>query len=355
MAVIDADTHVDENEDTWAYLAESEKKYMPVTVQGVEGKALAAGYHRYWLIDGSLVVRRFRDDKRTGTTQETRELKSMSARIKHMDELGVDVHTLYPTLFLSQPSGKPEVEAALCRSYNRWLADKCKEAKGRIRWLAVLPTLDMNATLAEIKFARDNGACGLFKRGIEAGLRQAGDEYFDPLYKAASDANLAVCMHLGSGDPNVSDILPVANGFWFKTLPLLDACNQLVMKNTPTRFPDLRIGFIEAGAMWVPYVMSELRSRHERMAWFSTFNFSDDLFRESRFYVACQTHEDIPYLLKLGLEDSLVIGSDYTHADMTAEINALDKIKKRGESGDLGKTVVRKMLEDNPARLYGIQ
>ena len=355
MAVIDADTHVDENEDTWSYMSEADKKYTPMTVNGVEGKALAKGYHRYWLIDGNLVTRRVRDDERTGTKQPARELTDVSVRIKHMGELGVDVQTLFPTLFLTQPTAKPEVEAALCRSYNRWLADRCAGTKGKLRWLAALPTLDMDATVAEVKFARDNGACGLYKRGIEAGNRQAGDDYFHPLYKAASEANLAVCMHLGSGDPHVSDALPIGNSFWFKTLPLLDAANQLVMKDIPTKFPELRTGFIEAGAMWVPYVMSELRSRVDRMKWFSTFKFSEDLFRESRFYVACQTQEDIPYLLKLGLEDCLVIGSDYTHADMTAEINALDVMKKRGEKGELSKTVIRKMLEDNPAKLYAIQ
>lgn len=355
MPVIDADTHVDENEETWTYLSKSDRKYAPVTVSGEQGHGLATGYDRYWLIDGQLIVRRIRNDERTGTRQGARELTDVAGRIKHMDELGVDVQVLFPTLFLSQPSPRPEVEAALCRAYNRWLADRCSGTKGRLRWLAALPTMDMNATVEEVKFARDNGACGLFKRGIEAGLRQAGDEYFYPLYKAASEANLAVCLHLGSGDPHVPDTLPVANGFWFKTLPILDACNQLVMHDIPDKFPELRTGFIEAGAMWVPYVLSELRSRKERMAWFSTFKFNEDLFRESRFYVATQTQEDIPYLLKWGLEDSLVIGTDYTHADMTAEINALGVIKQRGEKGDLSETVTRKMLRDNPGKLYAIQ
>lgn len=354
MAVIDADTHVDENEDTWSYMSQAERKYAPATVEGAQGIGLAKGYNRYWLVDGKLVHRRHRSDERTGTRQPARELTDVKARIAHMDELGVDIHTLYSTFFLCQPTVKPEVDVALARSYNRWLADRCANTGGRMRWLAIMPSLDMNACVEEIRFARNNGACGIAKRGIEIGQRRAGDEYFFPMYKAASEANLAVCMHLASGDPSQSEVLGPANGFWFKTLPLLDACNQMVMNDIPKKFPELRVGFIEAGAMWVPYVMSELRSRHERMAWFSTFQFSEDLFKASRFFVACQTHEDLDYLLKIGLEDSLVIGSDYTHADMTAEINALDVIKKRGEAGSLSKTVVRKMLEDNPAKLYGI-
>ena len=352
MRVIDADTHVDENDQTWTYLAESERRYKPVTVSNEpEG---SKNRRRFWLVDGQVVTRHLRSDERTGTRPETRELADIPARLRQMDELGVDIHTIYPTFFLSQPTARPEVERALCRAYNRWLADKCAGTNGRLRWLAVLPTMSMDAVLEEIRFARDHGACGLQKRGIEAGHRQAGDEYFHPLYKAASDAGLAVCMHLAAGDPAISDVQPIADSFWQKTLPVLDACNHLVTNDIPHKFPELRVGFIEAGALWVPYVVSELRSRVERMAWMQTFRFSEDLFRASRFFVACQTQEDIPYMLKCGLEDSLVIGSDYSHADNTAELNALNVMKKRGEKGELSETAVRKMLRDNPGKLYGI-
>ena len=39
MAVIDADTHVDECEDTWTYMDESEAKYRPITVVPTEAMA----------------------------------------------------------------------------------------------------------------------------------------------------------------------------------------------------------------------------------------------------------------------------------------------------------------------------
>ena len=351
MAVIDADTHVDESDDTWSLLAASERRYRPMTVSNApEG---ADNRRRFWVVDGQLLLRHLRSDERTGTVPQTRDLSDIPARIRQMDELGVDVHTIYPTFFLSQPTNRPEVERALCRAYNRWIAERCAGSGGRLRWLAVLPTLDMGATLEEIRFARDHGACGVHKRGIEAGLRGAGDDYFLPLYKAASEAGLAVCFHLALADAAVNPV-EVPNSFWLKSLPVLDACNQLVTCGIPKKLPELRVGFIEVGAAWVPYVMSELQSRHERLAWSQSFEFSADLFRASRFFVACQTQEDIPYLLKCGLEDCLVIGSDYSHGDMTSELNALGVMRGRVEKGVLDAGVARKMLQDNPARLYGI-
>jgi hypothetical protein len=56
-----------------------------------------------------------------------------------MDELGVSHHVIYPTLFLNEVSRRPELEVALCESYNRWLADRCAESEGRLQWVAVAP------------------------------------------------------------------------------------------------------------------------------------------------------------------------------------------------------------------------
>ena len=48
-----------------------------------------------------------------------------------------------------------------------------------------------------------------------------------------------------------------------------------------------------------------------------------NIIRDNRVYVACQTDDDLPYVLKYSGEDNIVIGSDYGHADTSAEIEAL--------------------------------
>ncbi len=147
MPVIDADTHVDETEETWDYLDPADTGFRPVTVtQSIPGGSnqTPRGYNRYWLIDGQLRLRRIRDDARTSTVQATRELQDVDARLRHMDELGVDIHVIYPTLFLMQVSGRSEVERALCKAYNRWMAAKWAQGQGRLRWIAPLPLLSMN-------------------------------------------------------------------------------------------------------------------------------------------------------------------------------------------------------------------
>lgn len=356
MPIIDADTHVDETEETWKYLDEASRGITPVTVihqTSVPGQR-PAGDDRYWLIDGALRLRRVRDDKRTGTVVETRELLDVPARLRHMDELGVDIHIMYPTLFITAVSERSDVELALCRAYNRWIAAKCEGTNGRLRWIAVLPTLSMDQTLEEMRFAKENGAVGVYKKGVECGHRGAGDSYFFPLYQAANDLDLAICMHIGMGDPSFNQI---TRGFavrWAGALSVVDACTSLVTAGVPQRFPRLRVGFIEAGAAWVPYVLSSLQAVKDRLAGRQSFTLSPDLFRDCRFYVAYQTQEDLPYLLQHGLEDSLVVGSDYSHPDQASELQALRVMRDRAEHRQVDPTVVRKMLDDNPRALYGL-
>jgi hypothetical protein len=49
-----------------------------------------------------------------------------------------------------------------------------------------------------------------------------------------------------------------------------------------------------------------------------------------------------------------MIGTDYSHADQSAEIQALDVIEQRAEKGEIAASVARKILDDNPRSFYGL-
>lgn len=49
-----------------------------------------------------------------------------------------------------------------------------------------------------------------------------------------------------------------------------------------------------------------------------------------------------------------MIGTDYSHADQSAEIHALDVIEQRGENRKIPASVDRKILDDNQRRFYGL-
>jgi predicted TIM-barrel fold metal-dependent hydrolase len=347
---IDADAHVDETEATWEYLEEAERAFRPLLLEApAPTEREDHRVHRLWLIDGNLRVRRRRGDTVVGAvrvTDATRELHDVDARLRHMDELGVEVQVVYPTIFLQTATARPEVELALFRSYNRWMAMATEKTHGRLRWVAMVPLRSMDRALEELRWAKDHGACGALKKGIECGHRPANDPYFFPFYEEASRLDLPICIHIGVGDP-------APEGGGLPHLSAISAFTALVTGGVPDRFPSARFGFIETSASWIPYLVSDLMARQLRQATAKPFDIND-LFRRSRIYVACQTTDDLPYILKFGTEDNLLLGTDYGHADQSSDLEAFRIIEQKGEEGEISAQVARKIMEQNPRRFYGL-
>src|SRR4030095_12813206 len=103
-----------------------------------------------------------------GGAQEAREGENVGVRLRHMDQLGVDIQVLWPTVFLERVADRPEAAIAVCRSYNRWLADIWRQGKSRLRWGCVCcPLQTMSEVVEQLRFAHANGAVAVFMRGIE--------------------------------------------------------------------------------------------------------------------------------------------------------------------------------------------
>jgi len=344
MATIDADSHVIETDATWQYMEGPDARYRPLTVVS---KTDPPG--EYWLIDGRLRSRGGNVGR--DAFKECRELSNVAARLRHMDELGTDIQVLYPSIWTSVMFGRPEIELAICRSYNRWLADAWRQGEGRLRWVAVMPLMSLEKAVEELNFARDNGACGLLHRAFE-GNRHPSDPYFFPLYEEASRLKMPVCFHAGIGSAELHDMFnraPGGGGFMKFKLPVISAFETIVAGEIPARFPELRFAFVEVSAQWVPYLVHYLargRGEHTRKS-----PIAYDLFRENRLYVACQLDDDLPQVLKYTGEDNVVLGTDYGHSDSSTELEALQILRRERP---VSRDVVEKILDANPTALYGL-
>ncbi len=103
----------------------------------------------------------------------------------------------------------------------------------------------------------------------------------------------------------------------------------------------------------VPFCMAGLIGKKQILSFHPIVSRSD-LFRRCKFFVACDTTDDIPYILSFGTEDSLMIGTDYTHADQSAELRALDVIDGKAALGEITVDIAAKITDRNPRRFYGI-
>ena len=88
--------------------------------------------------------------------------------------------------------------------------------------------------------------------------------------------------------------------------------------------------------------------------WMNTFELSQDLLRDNRFYVTCDTFDDLAQITKIAGDDNLVIGSDYGHADMSAEIDAIKVLQQKAAAEGVSQETVNKILDQNARALYGL-
>ena len=340
MAVIDSDAHVVETERTWEFMEDFESSFKPEVVVPKAG-----GDREYWMVEG----RTFAKNSNIGkdTPDEAREMSDIDARLAHMDELGVDVHVLYPTIFLRPLTRRPDAEVALCKSYNRWLADIWKNSDDRLRWVVLPPVMSLDKAIEELHFGKENGACGVYMRSAD-GDRRLSDSYYAPMYQEAAKLDLPICVHASSGNFGMYDLFSQDSGFAQFKLPVVGAFHDLLMKGTPAKYPDLRWAFIEVSSQWIPYALNDLELRFRRIGkeWLGK-----DTLRENRMYVACQTSDDIAYVVDSVGEENIIIGTDYGHNDTSSELIALRKLR---EDAKIDPATVDKFLDRNAKALYAL-
>ena len=168
MGSIDADAHVIECERTFDFLDPEFEKFRPLVVQTADAARTVASQggvaqRQFWYMDNRMLPKE--GNIGANTAREAREMEDISARLAHMDELEIAVQVLYPTVFLRPWTQQPEFEYALCRSYNRWLADIWKQAPDRLRWVVMPHLLSMEKLRDELVFGKENGACGVSCQG----------------------------------------------------------------------------------------------------------------------------------------------------------------------------------------------
>src|SRR4029450_2179211 len=106
------------------------------------------------------------------------------ARIPDMDLDGIDAAFLYPSLGLFAGAvSDPAFAAAMCRAYNRRLADYCKPYPDRLFGIAMLPMQSIEAAIQEMRFARKElGFRGGFLRPNPYNDRQLQDPGYEAFW-----------------------------------------------------------------------------------------------------------------------------------------------------------------------------
>jgi len=282
------------------------------------------------------------------------------ARIADMDLDGVHAQMCFPSFpgfaggVLFAIDDKPLALATL-QAWNDFIIDEwCAYAPDRFIPMVMVPFWDVDESVAEIRRTAAKGAKSITftEAPHRLGLPSFHGDHWDPLFAAAQDADLPLCLHFGSG--GAPDTAPDAN---FAVAIALFGMNSqfttvdLLLSPVFHKFPRLRVALSEGGIGWMPYVLERADYTWERHRWYTGVNTSvrpSDLFREHIFgcFIADEAGIEVRNLIGI---DNLMFESDYPHSDCNYPAS-----RKHLEESlrDVPDHEARKIAEDNARRVF---
>jgi predicted TIM-barrel fold metal-dependent hydrolase len=302
------------------------------------------------------------------------------ARVEDMNRAGILASLSFPSFprFCGQifHEAKDKDLALLCvRAYNDWMIDEwCASAPGRYIPLVLFPLWDPALAVTEIERCAAKGARAIaFSENPEPlGLPSIHDpgRYWDPVLTAAAEAELVVCMHVGSSStmPAItSDSPPLANMAW-GAIRTAGTMLSWLFSGYFQRLPKLKIALSEGGVGWMPYFLERAEqvvdkqrfwaTRGESFSGYGSEHAQSDnnldgldvrkLFRDHVYGCFIEDVHGMSSLDVLGV-DNVMVETDYPHTDSTWP-DSIDVARK--QVGHLPPEVQYKLLRGNAERLY---
>jgi len=348
--IVDMDSHVLEPADLWDNYLEEKYRERSITIrknaQGIEE-----------LIVDNKVLLAGRLASLGGVEQQAAELfmrpeipymdgcppasYDTDARIKLLDEWGVDAGVVFPTIgILWDKPEDPELAMAYARAYNNWQWDFASPALDRIVPIAHIPLYDVDLALVELRRCLKLGFKGMFLAPEPVGGKRPSHPDFDPLWQEMVEADLPICIHLivrfnralnlsatSWWNPETEPMNTVFSFALGGTMQLIPATSALICDGLFDRFPKLKVAIVESGAGYASYLMDRLDEKYERFGNLIPLKRKpSDYMRENFWFVMDPSERSIDTQCDLLGEDHFLWGSDYPHID--SHIDAMQEVHK---------------------------
>ena len=266
-----------------------------------------------------------------GLDQVRRGVWDIDARIGDMNANGIISSLNFPSLpgmdgaFFKELKNQTNA-LILLRAYNDWHIDEwCGKYPGRNIPLAMVPYWNMPAAVEEIRRVVAKGCHAITVSDCPTlkGCPSIHDPYWEPLWKACHENQVAINLHIGTGStaPHASMQTPI--DAWITTMPMavdVSLADWLHLEALD-RYPGLKLCFSEGGVGWIPYLLerAEFVFDHHHKWTHSSFGRHrrpTERFREH--FIACFIED------KFGLKNYDAVGADnicyecdYPHSDCT--------------------------------------
>jgi len=223
----------------------------------------------------------------------------------------------------------------VARAHNRGMAEFCS-VDDRLLSTLYVPLVDFDRAAEMADEALAMGAAALLvASGCPKG-HSPSHRSLDPVWAKAQEAGIPVVFHVGGTDDLVDPAyflngLPIPPDFHggeenFRSVdymgipgPPAQTLATMIFDGVLERFPDLRIGVIEQGAIWVPSWLRQMESafeafhRHEERLQALTLRPSEYVTRQVRF--TPYPTEDVGWIVAQAGPEVVLFSSDYPHVE----------------------------------------
>jgi predicted TIM-barrel fold metal-dependent hydrolase len=261
-------------------------------------------------------------------------------RPRALDLLGFSSQLIFNTFHNSrfhdlEHAGDVELVYAAARAHNRGMIDFCS-VDPRLLPTCYVPLVDPERAAIAAKDAIAQGAAALLvASGCPPSFSPSHVDLFS-VWAQAEEAGVPIVFHVGGTgeliDPNYFlNGLPIPHDFHggdenFRSVdymgipvPPAQTLATLIFDGVLEKFPDLRWGVMEQGAIWVPSWLRQMESafdafaRHEERLQALSMRPSDYVHRQVRF--APYPTEDVGWIIEQGGPELVMFSSDYPHVE----------------------------------------
>jgi predicted TIM-barrel fold metal-dependent hydrolase len=283
------------------------------------------------------------------------------ARLEDMDLDGVWAQVNFPDFsrfaghrFLS---GKDLTLSTLCtRAYNDFVLEEWIPADPeRLVGLGILPLWDVAAAAEEVRRIAAAGmrAIAFSENPTSLGLPSVYTDHWEPIWRAAAETGLVVCLHIGSSSKLIksSDDAPTCSVLPYVGANSMIACTDWMFSGILDRHPQIRVAFSEGGAGWVPYLLEQAEHIfHNYRVQIPGRRPPREVFAQ-HMHVCFMRDDTAMRSLDVIGEDNIMWESDYPHDSGSFPTS---RAVLEATLTDVPDAIARKIGESNARRLFSI-
>ena len=193
-------------------------------------------------------------------------------RLERIEGEGLTKAILYPTISLLWECEieDPEISAAYCRAYNRWIVDFCSESAGRLVPIAHLSGTDPAEAAKELVRAVKDGCKGAFFAPFTWTRKSHGHPDYDVVWATAQDLDVPIAIH-PTFEPirfthltRFDDLVPTEpiDFSWYLDVLVAQGMQQAFVSlfhyGVFERFPRVKVVVLESQAGWIGYLLDRM-------------------------------------------------------------------------------------------------